>query len=42
MTHVPYASVVGSMMYVMVYIQLGISHAMGVLIIYMLTHRKEH
>jgi len=38
---VPYASVVGSLMYVMVYTQLDISHAVGVLRRYMLTPRKE-
>jgi hypothetical protein len=42
MAHVPYASVVGSLMYVMVCTQPKISHAMGLLIKYMPTPRKEH
>jgi hypothetical protein len=39
---VPYASVVGSIMYAMVYTRLDISHAIGVFSRYMLTPRKEH
>jgi hypothetical protein len=42
MTCVPYASVVCSMMYVMVYTQPDISHAVGVLRRYMSTPGKEH
>ena len=42
MAHVPYASVVGSLMYAMVYTQPYISHAMGVLIKDMSILGKEH
>jgi hypothetical protein len=42
MAHVPYASVVGSLMYVMVYTQPDIVHAVELLSRYMLTPRKEH
>jgi hypothetical protein len=42
MTHVPYASVVGSIMYAMVCTQLDIAHVVGVLRRYMLTPRNEH
>jgi hypothetical protein len=41
MAHVPYASVVGSLMYVMVCNRPYISHAVGVLSRYMLTPGKE-
>jgi hypothetical protein len=42
MACVPYASVVGSLMYVMVCTRPDISHAVGVLRRYMLTPGKEH
>ena len=42
MAHVPYASVIGCLMYAMVYTQLDISHAVGVLSRYMTTPCKEH
>jgi hypothetical protein len=42
MAHVPYASVVGSLMYVMVCTRPNISHAVGVLRRYMSTPGKEH
>jgi hypothetical protein len=42
MTHVPYASVVGRIMYAMVCTRPNIAHAMGVLSRYMLTPRKEN
>jgi hypothetical protein len=42
MTRVLYASVVGSLMYVMVCSRPDISHAVGVLRRYMLTHGKEN
>jgi hypothetical protein len=42
MAHVTYASVVGSLMYVMVYTRPDISHAVGVLRRYVSTHRKEN
>jgi hypothetical protein len=42
MARVPYASVVGSLMYAMVFTRLDISHAVGVLIRYMSTPAKEH
>eukprot|EP00253_Pinus_taeda_P030844 PITA_30844 len=42
MSCVPYASVVGSLMYVMVYTRLDIAHAMGVLSRFMSKPRKEH
>jgi hypothetical protein len=42
MAHVPYASVVGSIMYAMVCTQLDISHAVGVLSRNMSTPGKEH
>jgi hypothetical protein len=42
MACVPYASVVGSLMYVMVYTRPDIAHALGVLRRYMSTIGKEH
>jgi hypothetical protein len=42
MAHVPYASVVGSLMYAMVCTRPEISHAVGVLRKYMLTPGKEN
>jgi hypothetical protein len=42
MSHVLYASVVGSLMYAMVYTRLNIAHAMGVLSRYMSKPGKEH
>jgi hypothetical protein len=42
MAHVPYASVVGSLMYAMVCTRPDISHAVGVLRRYMSTPGKEH
>jgi hypothetical protein len=42
MAHVPYASVVGSLMYVMVFTQPNIVHAVGVLSKYMSTPGNEH
>jgi hypothetical protein len=42
MAHVPYASLVGSLMYAMVCTQLEISHAVGSLSRYMSTPRKVH
>lgn len=42
MDHVPYASVVGSLMYEMVCTQLDIAHVVGLLRSYMLTPGKEH
>jgi len=42
MSHVPYASAVGSLMYVMVCISPDITHAMGVLSKFMSKPRKEH
>jgi hypothetical protein len=42
MTHAPYASVVGILMYAMVYTQPKISHVVGLLSIYMSTMGKEH
>jgi hypothetical protein len=42
MAHVPYSSVVGSLMYAMVCTQLDIAHVMGVLRRYMSTPGKEH
>ena len=42
MACVPYASVVGSLMYVMVFTQPNISHAVRLLSRYMLTPGKEH
>ena len=42
MAHVPYASVVGSLMYVMVCTRPNSSHVMGVLKGYMSTPGKEH
>jgi hypothetical protein len=42
MSHVPYASVVGSLMYGMVYTRLYITHVVGVLNRYMSKPRKEH
>jgi len=42
MSHVPYASAVGSLMYVMVYTRPGITHALGVLSRFMSKPGKEH
>jgi hypothetical protein len=42
MSHVPYASEVGSLMYAMVYTRSDIAHAMGVLSRYMSKPGKEH
>jgi hypothetical protein len=42
MSRVPYASVVGSLMYAMVCTRLDIAHAMGVLSRYMSKPGKEH
>jgi hypothetical protein len=42
MACVPYASVIGSLMYVMVWTRPYISHALGVLRRYMSTPGKEH
>lgn len=42
MSHVPYASVVGSLMYVMVCTRPYIAHAVGVLSRYMSKPGKEH
>eukprot|EP00253_Pinus_taeda_P022065 PITA_22065 len=42
MSCVPYASVVGSLMYAMVYIRPDIAHAVGVLSRFMSKSRKEH
>ena len=42
MKKVPYASVVGSLMYVMVYTRLDIRYAVGVVNLFMSTPNKEH
>ena len=42
MSKVPYASVVGSLMYAMVYTRLDIAHAVGVISRYMSHQRIEH
>jgi hypothetical protein len=42
MSHVPYMSAVGSLMYAMVYTRPGIAHAVGVLSRYMSKPGKEH
>jgi hypothetical protein len=42
MAHIPYASVVGSLMYVMVCTRLDIVHVVGALSRYMSTPRKDH
>jgi hypothetical protein len=42
MSHVPYANVVGSLMYVMVCTRPDIAHVVGVLSRYMSKPRKEH
>jgi hypothetical protein len=42
MSHVPYASVVGSLMYAMVCTRLEIAHVVGVLSRYMSKPGKEH
>jgi hypothetical protein len=42
MSHVPYASAVGNLMYAMVFTRLDIAHAMGVLSRYMSKPGKEH
>ena len=42
MPHVPYASVVSSLMYAMVYTKLDIAHAVGALSRFMSKPRKEH
>jgi hypothetical protein len=42
MSHVPYASAIGSLMYAMVCTRPGIAHAMGVLSRYMSKPGKDH
>jgi hypothetical protein len=42
MSHVPYVSIVGSLMYAMVCTRLDIAHAVGVLSRYMSKQGKEH
>jgi hypothetical protein len=42
MSHVPYVSAVGSLMYSMVYTRPNISHGVGFLNTYMSKPRKEH
>jgi hypothetical protein len=42
MSHVPCASVIGSLMYAMVYTRPDIAHAVGVLSMYMSKPGKEH
>jgi hypothetical protein len=42
MVHVPYACVIGSLMYTMVFPRPDICHVVGMLSIYMSTPRKEH
>jgi hypothetical protein len=42
MSHVPYASAVGDLMYAMVYTRPDIAHAMGLLSKYMSKPGKEH
>ena len=42
MSHVPYASAVGSLMYAMVYTRPYIAHVVGVLSRFMSNPRKEH
>ena len=42
MSHVPYASAVGSLLYAMVYTRLDIAHAVGVLSRFMSNQGKEH
>ena len=42
MSHVPFASAVGSLMYAMVYTRLDITHAVGVLSRFMSKPGKEH
>ena len=42
MSHFPYASAVGSLMYAMVYARLDIAHAVEVLSRLMSKPRKEH
>jgi len=42
MAHVPYESVVGILMYAMVFPRPNISHVVGVLRRYMSTHGNEH
>jgi len=42
MSHVPYASAVGSLMYAMVCTRLDITHSLGVLSKFMSKPRKEH
>jgi len=42
MSHVPYASIVGSLMYAMVYTRPDIAHVVGVMRTYMSNPRKEH
>jgi hypothetical protein len=42
MSHVPYVSVVGSLMYAMVCTRPDIAHAVGVLSRYMSKPEKEH
>ena len=42
MRKVPYAFVVGSLIYVMVCTRLDIAHAVGVFSLFLTNHRKEH
>jgi hypothetical protein len=42
MSHVPYASAVGSLVYAMICTRPDTAHAMGVLIMYMSKPIKEH
>ena len=42
MRKVPYASVIGSLMYVMVCTRLDIGHAVGVVSLFLTNHGKEH
>jgi hypothetical protein len=42
MSHVPYTSAIGSLMYAMVFTRSDISHVVGVLSRYMSKPRKEH
>ena len=42
MSHIPYATMVRSLMYAMVYTKLDVAHAVGVLSTYMSKPGKEH
>jgi len=42
MSRVPYASVVGSLIYAMVYTRIDIAHAVGVLSMFMSKPREKH